>query len=189
MKSEDELVDEEAMYVPERDWWKRTYPVEVLPKPIASEFHAVRRRFGIDIANLVLFVYKTWGASIAKVLARRILMFENHEELFKFLVSKIDLFDERSRKILSSMLQVYRYAHYFDELISIASELEKRCPGVRDKSLKLYHQLVVKGYFYTPDCVALYSVYILGCRDVSIADPKCRKVFEHISKVVEGEKP
>lgn len=185
MRSEDEVREEEEVeYVPERDWWKRTHPVEILPKQIAGEFHLVKKRFGIDIANLVLFVYKTWGADVAKTLAKRILMFESHEDLFRFLVSKIDLFDERSRRILSTMLQVYKYTHHVDELFDLVAEYEKKCPGLRDKSLALYHLLAIRGHFYTPDCIVLYSIRVLGCKDVSPTDPRCQKVFEHIERMV-----
>lgn len=180
--------EEEEHYVPERDWWKRTYPTVLIPKPIVGEYHEIRKRFGIDIANLVLLAYREWGRDVAKSLARRILAFRDHEELFRFLVSRIDLFDERSRRILSSTLQVYRYNHYVDELIFIASERERECPGVREKSLSLYHQLAIRGHFYTPDCVVLYSVRMLGCKDVSLSDPRCKRVFENLVRIL-GDKP
>lgn len=187
MKNSDEgeEVKEEVDYVPEREWWKRTHPIEVLPKQIAGEFHAVRKKFGMDIANLVLFVYNEWGPDVAKALAKRILMFDNHGELFRFLVSKIDLFDERSRTVLSALLHMYKYRYYIDELFSIVSNYEKTCPGLRDKSLALFHFLAVRGHYYTPECIVFYSMHVLKCKDVS--ESRCRKVFEHIERMVSKE--
>lgn len=181
---DEEFQEEEIEYAPEREWWKRTYPIDILPKPIAGEFHAIRRKFGIDIANLVLFVYKIWGSDVSKALARRILSFDDHESLYSFLVSKIDLFDERSRKILSTMIHVYKYTHYVDELIKLASEYEKECPGVRDEALDLYHSLALRGHYYTPDCIVIYVMRVKGCVNIPSADPRCRNVFDHVSKIM-----
>lgn len=186
MRNEEDLYEEEVEYVPERDYWKRTHPVDMIPSDIKREFHSVRRKFGMDIANIVLFAYREWGVDVARSLAKKILSFDSHDELYRFLSSKIDLFDERSRKILSYLMQVYKYTHYVDELNQIISELESKCPGVRDKAFSLYHALALNGYYYTPDCIVLYVLQVLNCRETYVVNQRCKNVFDNIRKL--GEK-
>lgn len=169
--------------VPERGWWKRAYPVET---PIEREYRIIKKRFGSDIGNLVVLSYKEWGVEAARLLSRRILSFSSHEELFKYLVSKVDMFDEKSRKMLSSAIRAYMYNYYFEAVLEKSSEYESTCPGLRDAAIALFQTLSSLGYFYMPDCIVSYAmIFIVKCRDTQ--DTRCKSTHSSISRVLEHE--
>lgn len=150
--------------VPEKGWRDRTSVVSTLPSDIKRDFIEVRKRFGLDIANLILLTYREWGPKTARALARRILSFPSFEDLISFLEKKFELFNERSRKILSELIYSYQYNYNFSKLLDIISKHEKNCPNLREMSTKIFHCFASKGMFYYPECIVSYVMVKQGCR-------------------------
>lgn len=176
-------VEEEVEYVPEKNWRERTSPllfIPGVPKEILSEFMEIKKRFGIDIANLVLFAYKTWGRRVAHVLANNILQFGSFEEVIKYLESKVSLFDVNSRKVLSGLIHMYKYNYYFNELLRIVENHEHTCPGIKILAIAIYHRLAGRGVFYSPDCIVNYAGVHLGC--MNRIKSTCKSVVKSIDE-------
>ncbi|MEM1810220.1 MAG: hypothetical protein QW324_05105 [Thermofilaceae archaeon] len=179
-------MNDEVDMVPEKAWWRRTAPISMLPREIEYWFQEVRRRFGIDVANMVLSAYRRWGPAVAQNLARRILSFESADELFSFLVSKIDLLDERSREVLAALIHQYKYVARMEKLQRIARVHERTCPGVTDAAIRLYHALAVRGIFHSEECIVSYALLTLNCS--AVAPPNCADVFEKLSQLAPQSK-
>lgn len=175
-------------YVPERNWRDRASPILFIPgvpHDIIHEYLEVKKRFGIDIANLVLFTYKQWGRRVAKNLANKILRFDSFDELVRFLESKINMFDTKSKKVLSGLIYSFKYSYFFDTLLSIVNNNVHDCPTARDIAIKVFHCLASKGLFYSPDCIVEYAVIRARCRDNGRVRAKCRSVTKNISAYCE----
>lgn len=173
--------DDDAELVPERNWQERASPilfVPGVPHDIVREYLTIKNRFGVDIANLVLYAYKKWGRKVARTLAYRILQFDTFEEAIKFLESKISLFDEKSKKILSGLIYSFKYSNYFDKLLKMLPDAEKECPGTWDLSVNIFHTLARRGLFYSPECIVSYVKVRLGCAEK--VKSKCKSVVRNI---------
>jgi len=141
--------------VPERNWRSRASPMLVVgvPQEIYRDIQIIRRKFGIDIANIVILTYNTWGARAAKLLIKNINRFNTLDDLIRFLESKISMFDEKSKAILSSLVMRIKINRSFDELIELAEKEEEACPGVYDLAVKLFHELANRGQLHSPECI------------------------------------
>jgi len=171
----------ELEMVPERDFWSRAVPHTIVPKPVAGYFHKVREKLGMDMANLVLFAYKEWGAQVAAALARRMLGFNSFEELLRFLEEKAKKFGE-GRELVSSLLFSYWYTHYF---VKVQEEREKACEPARDLAVEVFHRLVSIGVFYTPPCIVQIAEVEAGCRER--VTKRCRRAYDTYAKLKERE--
>ena len=175
------VTPDDVKFVPERNWRERASPiffVPGVPHDIAREYLSIKKRFGIDIANLVLYAYKTWGKKVARTLAYRILQFESFEEAIKYLESKMSLFDKKSRRLLSSLIYTFKFNYYFEELLKLLPPLEEKCPGVWDLSVSIFHRLAKRGLFYSPDCITNYVLIKKGCEDK--LKSKCKGIVKNI---------
>lgn len=179
-----EVIEEEELHlVPERGWWERTSIVSTIPPEIREEFYEIRKKFGLDVANLVLLTYRKWGAKTAKFLAQKIKAFSSFEELIAFLEKKFELFDAKSRKILSGLIFSYQYNFNFERLLSVLDNYEEKCPGVRALATSLFHCFASRGLFYYPDCIVVYALVKLGCR--TSYGQRCRNTVAAMEKIVE----
>jgi len=179
--------DANDIYVPERNWRNRASPMMVvgIPQEIYREVQIIRRRFGIDVVNIVLLTYNSWGSRTAKLLIRKISKFNTLDELLCFLEERISMFDEKSRAILANLMLRIKTNKYFDELIEIARKQEEYCSGVYDLAVKIFHELVARGQFHSPECIVDVAM-ALKCRK----KPKsiCASVAEAIKPIVESIK-
>lgn len=131
---------------PERGYRERTRVIRLLP-PYVIE---VRKRFGVDIANIVLFVKKTWGDATARALARRILQYTSVHEVIRELERKVSLLDPDSRRILSELVFRIKYNTYLDSLVS---KLRGEDECVQREALRYFHKHARDGVFYAPSHV------------------------------------
>ena len=173
-------IDEYIEYLPERNWKERYGQVSLIPREIRAEYYEIRRRFGIDVANLVLLMYRKWGARPARALASKILSFDSFDSLIRFLKTKIQLFDAKSRKILANLIYSYEYNFHFEKLLKLIAKEEKSCPGLRTKATALFHCLASRGLFYNEECLISYVKYELGCGG---SIQKCKSTTEAIRRV------
>ena len=174
------MADELEM-VPERDFWSRAVPHTLVPKPIAGYFFKVRDRLGMDMANLVLFAYREWGAEVAAALARRMLEFDSFEALLRFLEEKASKLGE-GRELVSSLLFSYWYTHYFGK---VQEERGKACGPARDLAMEVFHRLASIGVFYTPPCIVQIAEVEAGCRER--VSKRCRRAYDTYAKLKEKE--
>lgn len=177
----DEIDDDVETVVPERDFWKRSYFLSNLPQDIAKSYLEIKRRFGIDVANLILLAYKYWGSRVAKTLSNRIISMGSLKDVLNFLEEKSRLFDARGRKILAELIYSFKYNNGVDEILSIVSEREQRCPSIKNTAISIYHSLVSMGYFPPTRCLVEYAEKIEGCGSVSSS---CEQVVEKIEEVL-----
>jgi len=177
--------DTNDVYMPERNWRDRVSPMLVIgiPQEIYRDIQLIRKKFGIDIANIVLFTYNSWGSRTAKLLIRKINMFDSLDDLLRFLEEKVSMFDEKSRAILSNLILRIKMNRYFDELIEIARKQEEVCPGVYDLSVKIFHESIARGQFHSPECIVDIAVSIKCKKKLKSI---CTSVMEAIKPVVES---
>lgn len=163
--------------VPEKNFWDRTSPVSTLPKAVSRYFIEVKQKFGIDVANLVLFAYREWGKDVAIVFARKILEFNSFEELIRFLQARAKRIGE-GREILNNMIYSFQYTYYLNEMVSVKDDL---CEKARDLAIRIFHSMAGIGLFYSPDCIGKIAEYKVGCRN---SIPKrCERAFDTYSKL------
>jgi len=145
---------EEKELVPEREWWKRTKPVLTIgiPQELRDYFFEIKRRFGLDIANLILIMYKT-SPAVAMALARRILEYDSFEDLMLFLEGKIEMFDQKSRSILANVIFRFKYNYYLERL---RHAVENEPEDIRMDAVRLFNRLASIGVFFDPVCIVQY---------------------------------
>ena len=175
-------------YVPERNWRERTYPVPFIrgvPKDIIHQYILIKRKYGVELANLIVFAYRTWGKRVARSLANKILSFDSFEDVIRFLEKKATLFDVESRKRIANIIYTFRYGYYFDRVVELSRAKESSCKGVWHYSVKLFHFLARRGIFLHPECIVSYSMEKLGCVDK--IPPRCRVVEDVVAKVMSSD--
>ena len=173
--------------VPERNWRERAGVIRYLPgvpHDIYSEYKELRRRFGIEVANLVLYAYKTWSKVVAKSLAYKMLQFYEFDEMIAYLEEKVSLFDDEGRKLLSSLIYKFRYSYWFERLLNELSKKRKDECNIREVALEAYHKMARRGIFIAPQCIVQYAKL-----KVCNQQPRkiCERVIEKIEKVMEDE--
>ena len=172
-------VSNEYELVPEKNFWDRTSPVSTLPRPISKYFIQVKHKFGIDIANLVIFAYREWGKDVAVMFAKKVLEFESFEELVRFLQARAKRIGE-GREILNNMIYNFQYSHYLNQLLEIR---EKICSDSWELSTRIFHMMAGIGLFYSPECIGKIAEYEVGCRKT--IPRKCERAFETYIKLKE----
>lgn len=179
------MADNDDDMVPERDWWKRAYPVSNIPEEIRSEYLQIKKLYGSSIAAIVYRMYWRWGPRAAKELARRILSFESADKVYEYLLEKIRLFDDKSRKLLASTVFLMKYEDDFERVKELSEAVERKldgCRGLRDAALKVLHELAMRSIFYSPRCIVEYALMQLNC--AAKPTKMCRETVEQIDNVL-----
>jgi len=166
--------------VPERDFWSRSILHSMVPRPIAGHFFQVKERFGMDVANLVLYAYREWGEDVAVALARKILSFGSFGELIQFLEERARMLPEEGRGAVNSLLFSYLYSHHFSKVLE---ERERACEPARKLAAEVFHTLASVGLFYTPHCVVQVAEVEAGCR--KRVSKRCLKTYEAYTRLKE----
>jgi len=170
---------DELEVVPERNFWDRSFPVSLIPKSIAKYFFQVKEKFGLDIANLVLFIYKDQGKEVATAFANKVLEFNSFEQLMRFLEARTKRLGN-GRELVNSLLFTYRYSYYFNE---ISAKLKNACSEAKDKAVEIFNTFVSYGYFYAPTCIIQIAEVESGCKnDVA---KRCKSAFDTYIKLKE----
>ena len=173
--------------MPERNWRERygfVLYVPGLPSDLAWRYIQIKKRFGTDIANLVIFTYRKWGKRVALELSRRILSFNNFEELIDYIRSNAAILDENSMRVINQLLYRYKYEYALNQVAERARKLEDQCPGIWDTAVGIFHRLAQAGSFYNPECILDYAKVKLGCAG-DVRKP-CQSVVKVI-KLILGE--
>jgi len=172
---------DEAVLMPSRNWREHYSIISTLPQPIREPYNAIRRRFGIEIANIVLSAYKRWGPRVAQALAQRILEFNDLREVLDYLRKRIEVMDERSRREFSSIAYMVMYNYHFDQLISRLKSM-----GVPRRiyitAIRLFHSLARHGLLYDPSCIIAVALYVCGQKD------RVPKRCSHVASALETHK-
>ena len=163
---------EDLELIPERDFWSRAWFVSLIPRPIRREYYAVKDRFGPDMANIVLFVYREYGSRAAKLLARRMLEFNSYDELVRFLYRRALRLGE-GRELVARMIELYVYSNAAHGL---ADEYSKACPEARGVMKDVFVGLVGMGLYASVKCVRAIAEWIAKCRDA--LPEKCKRIAE-----------
>jgi len=188
MTSSEDAYDIEM--VPERNWRSRAEPMLVvgIPREIYKDVQLIKKRFGIDIANIVILSYRSWGPKAAKLLIRNINKFNSLDDLLRFLEAKVSMFDERSRAIISSLLMRIKTNRYFDEVVELASEQEELCPGTLDLAVKAFHYLASRGQFHSPECIVDVVVSVkCGKKVKSVCTLAAKSVKPVVESILVGD--
>jgi hypothetical protein len=175
----EERDEEEYQMVPERDFWERTSPLSLVPKPIAKYFFMVKERFGMDIANLVIFAYKEWGKDVAIPFAKKLLEFNSFDELIRFLQKRAKRIGE-GRELLNNLIFSFQYSRNLEMLIE---EKKNACEKARDLATNIFHLFASVGLFYAPQCIVQIAEYEAGCRE-KIAK-RCKRAYTVYKKLKE----
>jgi len=155
------LTDELEM-VPEKNFWERSRPVlPVLPRGLKRLYVEVERRFGREIASLVIMAYREWGDMVARRVAEKLLSFDSFDDLVEHLKSRAWKLGF-GREIVSSLLYSYQFSHLFDELME---ERKHACPEARKEMMRLFQFFVERGQFYSATCIRAIAEYNVGCAD------------------------
>ena len=166
-------------FVPERDLWKRSGPIAVgIPHQLKDYYFEIKSRYGIDIANLVLFAYHEWGLDAARSFARKLLAIDSFDNLIKFLEKRAKRFGD-GRDTVSTLIYMYTYSKYFNDVLEKAER--SKCPGAREKAVQYYHSLARNGLFFPPDCIVLVAEMDSGCRNS--VPKRCIRTSEAIRKL------
>lgn len=171
----------------ERDWWKRASVISTLPKPIAHEFLETKKKFGSDIANLILLLYNSYGPAVAKRLYNNIIVKEDLNEVLKEVEKQLDKFDARSRRILSNYILSIEYTSSIELIQEISRNYEKEYPGLLMKSISVFQELFKRGLYFSPNCIVAYTIrkYYNGVA----SQIKCqRSVLDNIEKYLKATK-
>lgn len=168
--------------VPERNWRDRAYPISMIPSEIRRVYYEIKAKYGTNIANLVYVAYMSWGAAVARAVAAKILSFQSADDVLRFLQARSEMFNEESKRALASMIFLMKYDDGFEELIKMAKDVEEVCHGAADASLKVYHELAKKGYFFSPECVVNYVMVAMNC--TSTIKRTCAQAVEEIKMLV-----
>ena len=179
--------DDELQLVPDKKWWDQASVVSTIPPDIARLYFEIKKKFGIDIANVVYFARKAWGPSVARVIANRILKMTSFEEVIRYLEQKASMLDEESRMLIASLIYNFKYTHYFDLLLKEIEKAEKSnrdCPKLRLVATTVFHILAREGLFYAPDCiVAIVQSTICN----GSVEKRCKPVEQAIARYVNIE--
>jgi len=170
------------IYYPEKGWKDRTAPIMYvpgLPQEFVSDFLEIKRRFGIDIANIIIFTYRKHGPRVTSLLIKRMKRFDSFDELLEFLESKISMFDAESRKILNAKITEIKIMYYFKKLLNELDE--RKCQGTeRETIIQVFHELVKRGIFYSPDCIINVVEAKLHNKSIKTG---CKQVYKTINEL------
>lgn len=160
-------MDEDAEYVPEvtplSDHYYPTIPF-FLPPRLRAKYVQILNKFGRDIANLVIFTYKEYGAQLANTVADKILSFNDFKSLFNFLMSNVSKL-YIGRKEVATMIIRFKFNYYHEQLLD-------KLKRINDEEVK---KLAV-------------DVFLTCSRVGAIPSPICAiEVARYLRKAIKGE--
>jgi len=163
---------------PGRDRWSRSAPHSTLPPEISQLYWEIRHKFGIVLANLVLFAYQEWGPRVARELAREILKYDDFEEVILELEDRVRRLGP-GREAVARIIWNLKYQKYFEELSRLR---DQACRW--DIATELFHSLAQIGYFFPPKCIVNVANYLARCEGLK---KECARVCDAIREIIGDE--
>lgn len=148
---------EDLVYEP----YEGNYPIyfmQGVPREILDQYLAIRRKFGPEIADVVVEVFKREGASVARTVAKRMLEADSFEELIASVMKKIDVLAPGAREAIANIVYSYQYSYYLRWLLRTLDA--EGCVEGREPALAVFRELAKAGIFFSPDCFV--KVFCLG---------------------------
>ena len=172
--------------VVERDWWKRASVISTIPRPIVREFLDLRRRFGMEIANLLLALYNRYGTAVARRFYRRVADKDDLLDVLSVVESYLDRFEPEARRTLANYVLSILYESGVELIHEISRGYGDRYPGLTERAVRLFQELFRRGQYFSPACVVAYVIRSVYNGNDS---PACRReVAEEIGRLLAGSR-
>ena len=165
--------------VPGRGFWDRSYPVVSIPKKLHAYYLRLKSKFGREIADLILAVYKADGERVALLIANKMLTFNNTPELLSYLSKQVKKLRGIERTQLIDLIYRYQYGYYFQELLNRLEE--NSCEEARDLAISIFHSLASKGLFFPTSCIINAANHEI-CGENLL--PSCRRTLSEYKSTV-----
>lgn len=171
-------------FVAERNWWQRASIVSTLPRPIAREFLDIKRRFGTELANLLLYLYREYGTAVARRFYRRLAEKESLVDALAEAERYLDRFEPESRRELANYILYVLYSSGVEKIHELAAGYAGRYPGLAERAARAFQELFRRGQYFSPECVVAYVVErYYGGGDA----PACRReTVEEVARQLEA---
>ena len=174
-------------FVAERNWWQRASVVSTLPRPIVREFLDIKRRFGTELANLLLYLYREYGTAVARRFYRRLADKESLVDALAEVERYLGRFEPESRRALANYIIYVLYSSGVEAIHDVASAYAGRYPGLAERATRAFQELFRRGQYFSPECVVAYVIRrYYGGADA----PSCRRgSVEEVARHLEGAGP
>jgi len=172
-------------YVPERDFRNRTYPVlTILPHPLKRLYYEARARFGVDIANFIIYAYQEYGTHVAAHIARKILSFRDFGSLMTYLESMAARLSTGKNEVARRIF-MYKFNYYHDQLLTMLKKGEYD-EDVKKLAVKIFITCARVGVIAYPACTIKVARYLAG--KAKRVPQKCMYVYDVYRRVTGAER-